>query len=91
MRRVRLLTECARPPLPPSRPDREGVRPGPPRVILDRESGAEAQKCVLLCSNCHAEVEHGELDIDDVGPGLRLKPGSASTDARAERTGIVES
>jgi Homeodomain-like domain len=24
---------------------------------------AEAQKCVLLCSNCHAEVEHGAAAI----------------------------
>jgi IS30 family transposase len=29
----------------------------------------EVRKCVLLCSNCHAEVEHGELNVDDLSPG----------------------
>jgi transposase len=29
---------------------------------LDRMR-AEAQKCVLLCSNCHAEVEHGSATL----------------------------
>ena len=24
---------------------------------------AEAAKCVLLCSNCHAEVEHGSAQL----------------------------
>jgi transposase len=26
---------------------------------------AEAAKCVLLCSNCHAEVEHGRVSLSD--------------------------
>jgi 5-methylcytosine-specific restriction endonuclease McrA len=26
---------------------------------------AEAAKCVLLCSNCHAEVEHGSVRLSD--------------------------
>lgn len=28
-----------------------------------REAAAEADKCVLLCGNCHAEVEAGHIDI----------------------------
>jgi hypothetical protein len=28
-------------------------------------SRAEARKCVLLCSNCHAEVEAGVVVLDD--------------------------
>jgi hypothetical protein len=27
---------------------------------------AEAQKCVLLCANCHAEVEGGLIDMDSL-------------------------
>jgi hypothetical protein len=27
------------------------------------EARAEAQKCVLLCANCHAEVEAGVLQL----------------------------
>jgi 5-methylcytosine-specific restriction endonuclease McrA len=27
---------------------------------------AEARKCVLLCSNCHAEVEGGLIDMDSL-------------------------
>jgi len=27
---------------------------------------AEAQKCVLLCANCHAEAEHGIVQLSDV-------------------------
>ena len=32
---------------------------------------AEARKCVLLCSNCHAEVEDGQVEI--VSAGLTLE------------------
>ncbi len=37
---------------------------------------AEAAKCVLLCSNCHAEVEHGTVTLtQDAGiPALRGSP-----------------
>jgi ribosomal protein L30E len=28
------------------------------------QARAEAQKCILLCSNCHAEVEEGIIDLD---------------------------
>jgi len=28
---------------------------------------AEARKCVLLCSNCHAEVEDGLVDVTTTG------------------------
>jgi transposase-like protein len=34
---------------------------------------AESAKCVLLCSNCHAEVESGLIDL----PVRSAKPGSA--------------
>jgi transposase len=27
----------------------------------------EARKCVLLCGNCHVEVEHGVVDLDEAG------------------------
>ncbi|HEY2260083.1 MAG TPA: helix-turn-helix domain-containing protein [Solirubrobacteraceae bacterium] len=30
---------------------------------------AEASKCVLLCSNCHAEVEDGSVVLPDTVPG----------------------
>jgi hypothetical protein len=30
------------------------------------ELRAEATKCVLLCSNCHAEVEGGVASVDTV-------------------------
>jgi transposase len=30
---------------------------------------AEARKCVLLCSNCHAEVEMGVTAVPGAGPG----------------------
>lgn len=36
-------------------------------ISLDR-ARAEALKCVLLCSNCHAEVEDGLVDLADVYP-----------------------
>jgi len=36
---------------------REGVT-----IAIDR-SRAEAQKCVLLCANCHAEVEGGVASL----------------------------
>jgi transposase len=35
---------------------------------------AEAQKCVLLCSNCHAEVEDGTATVP-AGAEARLSPG----------------
>jgi transposase len=35
------------------------------------EALAEARKCVLLCSNCHAEVEAGMTEVPDQ-PKLRL-------------------
>jgi hypothetical protein len=28
---------------------------------------AEARKCVLLCANCHAEVEGGVAELPDIG------------------------
>lgn len=30
---------------------------------------AEARKCVLLCANCHAEVEAGVATLPETGPG----------------------
>jgi hypothetical protein len=40
-------------------------------IALDRLRG-EAQKCVLLCSNCHAEVEDGiaAISVDALGKGV---------------------
>jgi hypothetical protein len=40
---------------------------------------AEASKCVVLCANCHAEVESGVVDVPvrSVAPGF---PGSATPD-----------
>jgi transposase len=44
-------------------------------IALDRLR-VEAQKCVLLCSNCHAEVEDGLMSIPDEAPGrAKLRPG----------------
>ncbi len=47
------------------------VEPGEKRLELNAKGislsletlRAEAQKCVLLCSNCHAEVEDGTASI----------------------------
>ncbi|HEY2770238.1 MAG TPA: helix-turn-helix domain-containing protein [Solirubrobacteraceae bacterium] len=36
---------------------------------------AEAQKCILLCSNCHAEVEAGITDIPATVLRRQLEPG----------------
>ena len=33
------------------------------------EARAEAAKCVLLCANCHAEVEMGLKDVAKAPPG----------------------
>jgi hypothetical protein len=32
-------------------------------VVFREKARAEAQKCVLLCANCHAEVEAGVLGL----------------------------
>jgi len=34
---------------------------------------AEADKCVLLCANCHAEVEAGIIELPSVSAPLRLR------------------
>src|SRR5215210_4203773 len=34
----------------------------------------EAAKCVLLCSNCHAEVEAGLVDLPPHGPNIGAVP-----------------
>ena len=43
---------------------------------------AEASKCVLLCSNCHAEVENGVADLLGEGPGKVSAEPSDHTDTR---------
>jgi hypothetical protein len=54
---------------------------------------AETAKCVLLCSNCHAEVESGEAQLpsnmiatglpEGAGPGSERTPGHISSAGRA--------
>ena len=47
------------------------VDPGTKLTTVSRNGGtrslddarAEAAKCILLCANCHAEVEHGAADL----------------------------
>ena len=40
------------------------------------ELRAEARKCVLLCANCHAEVEHGDASLSRLArPGAASDPG----------------
>jgi transposase len=41
---------------------------------------AEASKCVLLCSNCHAEVENGAAGLPDEGPGKVSAESAENTD-----------
>ena len=43
---------------------------------------AEAQKCVLLCANCHSEVERGEVELP-VGMGLSATSSDDKLDRRA--------
>jgi hypothetical protein len=44
-------------------------------IALDKLR-VEAQKCVLLCSNCHAEVEDGTMSIpDEALDRAKLRPG----------------
>jgi transposase-like protein len=43
---------------------------------------AEASKCVLLCSNCHAEVENGAAGLPGEGPGKVFREPSDNTDTR---------
>lgn len=43
---------------------------------------AEAGKCVLLCSNCHAEVESGAVGLPDEGPGKVSAESAEDTDTQ---------
>jgi hypothetical protein len=43
---------------------------------------AEANKCVLLCSNCHAEVENGGAGLLGGGPGKVFLEPSENTDTK---------
>jgi len=43
---------------------------------------AEASKCVLLCSNCHAEVENGVAGLLGEGPGKVSAESSDNTDTQ---------
>lgn len=43
---------------------------------------AEASKCVLLCSNCHAEVEAGAGGLLEEGPGKVFAESSDNTDTQ---------
>ena len=40
--------------------------PNEPQLAELEKLRAEARKCVLLCSNCHAEVESGTASISGV-------------------------
>jgi transposase len=53
-------------------------------ISLDRLRG-EAQKCVLLCSNCHAEVEDGIVVIPADVPSRGILRGSSNA-----RSGVAQ-
>lgn len=42
------------------------------------EAAAEADKCVLLCANCHAEVEAGFIELPANDVSLQLTQRRAS-------------
>ncbi len=58
------------------------VRPAEKRIELNARGvalsletlRAEALKCVLLCSNCHAEVEDGSVRIPDIALARVVRP-----------------
>jgi DNA-binding transcriptional ArsR family regulator len=60
--------------------------PGSKSFVLSRqgvtrsfaEAVAEAEKCVLLCANCHAEVEAGFIDVPANDGSLQLAKQRAS-------------
>jgi hypothetical protein len=47
------------------------------------EASAEADKCVLLCANCHAEVEGGVTDLVSELGAVRFQRAASSQDAQA--------
>ena len=58
--RLRLRHLHRRPPVPPPGSERQAVHGQPRRHDrIARFHAEEARKCVLLCANCHAEVEAG--------------------------------
>jgi hypothetical protein len=51
-------------------PAQKGFALSRKRITLSLQAlRAEARKCVLLCSNCHAEVEDGFVVPPDTIPG----------------------
>jgi 5-methylcytosine-specific restriction endonuclease McrA len=46
-----------------------GIAAGAGRVSLE-ESLEECKKCILLCSNCHREVEEGLVTLEGVKNGI---------------------
>ena len=57
---LRIRSLPGRAPVPPPRSGRQGLcdlAPGP--HPQPRESAREARKCILVCANCHAELEAG--------------------------------
>jgi hypothetical protein len=38
----------------------------------------EAEKCALLCANCHSEVEAGMLELDDGVAAARVESSASS-------------
>lgn len=47
------------------------------------EACAEADKCVLLCANCHAEVEAGITELSSKLVAVQFQPEISSEDAQA--------
>src|SRR5947199_6546173 len=70
---------------------RFGIRGGrTPSLQRLRE---EAEKCILLCSNCHVEVESGVTPVPakvSVGQGSR-RPDELSDVARFAHSGVAQS
>ncbi len=50
---------------------------------------AEARKCVLLCANCHAEVESGMATLTDAD-SARVECGSPEADSGVARSGVAQ-
>ena len=59
------------------------VDPSTKRYLLSAQSGQsihtfreEAKKCVLVCANCHGEIEAGLIESPPAGARFRGSPGA---------------